>query len=73
VVAVHRHLARSPSRLFVVRLEDLAGERAPVNLPGTIDEYPNWRLRLPVPIDDLPDLPLWGQVISAVREERPRR
>jgi 4-alpha-glucanotransferase len=72
VAAVHRHLARTPSRLFAVRLEDLAGERAPVNLPGTVDEYPNWRNRLPLALEDLPDAPLWREVTAALRAERPR-
>jgi 4-alpha-glucanotransferase len=72
VTAVHRHLARAPSRLFAVRLEDLAGERAPVNLPGTVDEYPNWRRKLSVPVEDLPDQPLWRHVYAALRAERPR-
>ncbi len=72
VVAVHRHLARTPSRLFAVRLEDLVGEREPVNLPGTIDEYPNWQRRFAVELEELAGLPLWGAVIEAVRDERPR-
>jgi 4-alpha-glucanotransferase len=72
VTAVHRHLARTPSRLFAVRLEDLAGERAPVNLPGTVDEYPNWRRKLSVALENLPDQPLWRQVGAALRAERPR-
>jgi 4-alpha-glucanotransferase len=72
VTAVHRHLARTPSRLFAVRLEDLAGERAPVNLPGTVDEYPNWRRKLSVALEDLPDQPLWRQVTAALRAELPR-
>ena len=71
VAAVHRHLARTPSRLFAVRLEDVAGERAPVNLPGTVDEYPNWRRSLPIDLDDLPDRPLWHEVTAALRAERP--
>jgi 4-alpha-glucanotransferase len=72
VTAVHRHLARAPSRLFAVRLEDLAGERAPVNLPGTVDEYPNWRRKLSVTLEGLPRQPLWRQVNAALRAERPR-
>ena len=62
----------APSRLFAVRLEDLAGERAPVNLPGTVDQYPNWRRRLPIDIAALPDQPLWREVTAALRAERPR-
>jgi 4-alpha-glucanotransferase len=72
VAAVHRHLARAPSRLFAVRLEDLAGEQAPVNLPGTVDQYPNWRRKLALALDDLPEQPLWRDVCTALRDERPR-
>jgi 4-alpha-glucanotransferase len=72
VIAVHRHLARTPSRLFAVRLEDLAGERAPVNLPGTVDEYPNWRRKLSIALENLPGQPLWRQVGAALCAERPR-
>ncbi|KAA6217700.1 4-alpha-glucanotransferase [Streptomyces filamentosus] len=42
--AVHRFLARTPARLVGVWLPDLVGDRRPQNLPGTWDEYPNWRL-----------------------------
>lgn len=72
VVAVHRHLARAPSRLFAVRLEDLVGEREPVNLPSTSDEYPNWRRKLAATLEDLPRHPLFGEITAALREERPR-
>jgi 4-alpha-glucanotransferase len=72
VAAVHRHLARAPSRLFAVRLDDLVAERAPVNLPGTVDAYPNWQLRLGVDLDDLPALPLWREITALLRAERPR-
>src|SRR5262245_11749909 len=51
--AVGRYLADAPSRLLVVSIEDLLGVTEQVNLPGTIDEHPNWRLRLPVDLDDL--------------------
>ncbi len=42
-------VARADCELALVALEDLVGlEQAP-NLPGTIDEHPNWRRRLPSP------------------------
>ncbi|MEW5962561.1 MAG: glycogen debranching protein GlgX [Pseudomonadota bacterium] len=47
VEAVHRFLARTPSALAMLNLEDLAGVVDQTNLPGTIDSYPNWRRRLP--------------------------
>ncbi|WP_424934531.1 4-alpha-glucanotransferase [Amaricoccus macauensis] len=73
VVAVHRHLARAPSMLFAARLEDLAGETAPVNLPGTSDEYPNWRPRLGISIDALASSPLFRDITGALAAERPRK
>ena len=32
---------------------DALGEVRQPNLPGTVDEYPNWRIPLPVPLEDL--------------------
>jgi 4-alpha-glucanotransferase len=51
--AVARFLAAAPSRLLVISLEDLLDVTHQVNLPGTVDEHPNWRLRLPVAVEDL--------------------
>jgi 4-alpha-glucanotransferase len=48
-----RFLARTRSRLLTVSLEDLLGVVDQPNIPGTIDEHPNWRQRLPVPLDEL--------------------
>lgn len=73
VVATHRFLARAPSRLFAVRLEDLAGEMHPVNLPSTVDEYPNWRRRLGVTLEDLPQTTLFKDITAGLRAERPGR
>jgi 4-alpha-glucanotransferase len=44
VVALHRYLLRTPARLVGVWLPDVVGDPRPQNLPGTYDEYPNWRL-----------------------------
>ncbi|MCE6961517.1 4-alpha-glucanotransferase [Cereibacter sphaeroides] len=72
IVAVHRHLARAPSRLFAVRIEDMAGEVAPVNVPSTVSEYPNWRRKLGVPLEQLADTPLFRDIAGALAAERPR-
>ena len=54
-VAFHRLLARTPSRLFVVQAEDLTGALDQVNIPGTVAEHPNWRRKLAVDLEALPD------------------
>lgn len=46
-------LSRTPSRLLAVSLEDLLGVLDQPNIPGTIDEHPNWRQRLPVALDKI--------------------
>ncbi len=51
--AVTRYLADTPSRLLVISLEDLLGVQEQVNLPGTIDEHPNWRQPLPIALEEL--------------------
>ncbi|ARP86433.1 4-alpha-glucanotransferase [Bordetella genomosp. 9] len=43
-----RFVASTPSALMLVPTEDLLGVPEQPNLPGTIDEHPNWRRRLPV-------------------------
>lgn len=53
--AVTRFLARTPSRLVVVTIEDALGVIDQPNLPGTVDEHPNWRQRLPVALEDWAD------------------
>ena len=51
--AVAGFLARTRSRLLAISLEDLLGVIDQPNIPGTVNEHPNWRRRLPLPIDEL--------------------
>jgi 4-alpha-glucanotransferase len=46
VLALHRYLGRTPSLLLSLSLADAVGEVRTQNQPGTIDEYPNWRVPL---------------------------
>ncbi len=63
VGAVHRFLLRTPARLVGVWLPDTVGDRRPQNLPGTWDQYPNWRLPVadasgrPLSLEELVDSP----------------
>ncbi|HEX4660242.1 MAG TPA: 4-alpha-glucanotransferase, partial [Streptosporangiaceae bacterium] len=70
-VALYGYLARTPAALVGASLADAVGERRPQNVPGTSDQYPNWRIPLgdaegrPVLLEDLPDLPLVRAVARA--------
>jgi 4-alpha-glucanotransferase len=46
-------LARTKSRLLAISLEDLLGLIDQPNIPGTVNEHPNWRRRLPLAIDEI--------------------
>ncbi len=49
VLAMHRFLTWTPSRVLSAALTDAVGDRLTQNQPGTIDEYPNWRVPLSGP------------------------
>jgi 4-alpha-glucanotransferase len=51
--AVAGFLAKTRSRLLAVSLEDLLGVVDQPNIPGTVNEHPNWRQRLPVAIEGI--------------------
>jgi 4-alpha-glucanotransferase len=53
--AVAGYLARTPSRLVMVALEDILGVTGQINIPGTVDQHPNWRRRIPLPLEQLKD------------------
>ena len=50
---LHYFLARTASRIVSIQLEDILEVESPVNIPGTSDEYPNWRRKLPRDLQDI--------------------
>lgn len=71
--AIHVYLARTPSKLLMVQLDDMAGETHQANLPGSTTEYPNWRRRLSRSLTGLrEDLSIRSQLMS-IASERSRR
>jgi 4-alpha-glucanotransferase len=72
VLALHRFLLATPSVLIGVSLPDAVGERRAENVPGTNNEYPNWRVPLadgsglPVLMEDLGTNPTFLAVTAAV-------
>ncbi|MBR7678828.1 4-alpha-glucanotransferase, partial [Streptomyces daliensis] len=73
VKAVYRFLARTPSRMIGVWLPDALGDRRPQNLPGTWDQYPNWRLPVadasgrPVSLEELAATPRVHELFADLR------
>src|SRR5690349_441198 len=53
--AIHAYLARTPAWLVLANLEDGLEEISQTNLPGTVENYPNWRRKYASRIDNLID------------------
>jgi 4-alpha-glucanotransferase len=60
--------AQSPAALALIPLEDVLGVSEQPNLPGTIDEHPNWRRRLVKPASELLSAPVVKRRLNTLRE-----
>jgi len=69
-VAVHAFVGRTCSMLALAQLDDLAGEKVAVNLPGTDRERPNWRRRLGRPVDQVMSEPRVRAALAAMGKGR---
>jgi len=73
VNAILGYVASSPSPLALLPLEDLLALDAQPNLPGPPCGHPNWRQRLPRPIDTLFDADVRTRIAAVVHARRTRR
>jgi 4-alpha-glucanotransferase len=69
--AVVGYLAASPARMLAVALEDVLEVRDQANIPGTVDEHPNWRRKLPLDLESLREHPRLRE-IACIAAERGR-
>jgi len=67
---VHGLLACSNANLVAVQLDDVLGAVEAQNLPGTIDQHPNWRRKYAVMLEDLSDNPELCAIASIMRDAR---
>jgi 4-alpha-glucanotransferase len=70
--ALHRMLARSPALLMVLQIEDALGAIEQANLPGTIDQHPNWRRRLDQSTAELGRARRLHELAAAIASDRPQ-
>jgi 4-alpha-glucanotransferase len=71
VDAAIAHVASTPCAHAIIPIEDLAGLIEQPNLPGTIDEHPNWRRRMPDTTKALLARPDVAARIDALNATRP--
>jgi len=70
-VAVQKYLAASPSHIQLIPLEDALEISQQVNIPGTIDEHPNWLQKLPVLVEDFWQVDSVNKIAQAMQTSRP--
>lgn len=70
--AVHALLAHSNSKLLLFQMEDVFGQTEQVNLPGTVDEYPNWQRKLILDLEEWPNDERLTLHTAAIQQQRER-
>jgi 4-alpha-glucanotransferase len=63
---MHAMIASTPSLLACAALDDVMGALVQPNVPGTTDQHPNWRIRLPMSVEELPGDPDAQAVLTAI-------
>jgi 4-alpha-glucanotransferase len=68
--AVLEYLAQSEAALMEVRLEEVFGAPEQQNLPGTRQEHPNWRVKLPLTLDQMEQSPEPSRLAARLNKAR---
>jgi 4-alpha-glucanotransferase len=71
-IAVQKYLAAANSHIQLIPLEDMLEMPEQVNIPGTIDQHPNWLQKLPVLLEDFWQAPTVQKIAEVMQNERPK-
>ncbi|MBC7946104.1 MAG: 4-alpha-glucanotransferase, partial [Burkholderiales bacterium] len=69
-LAIQTFLARTPSMIMIAQLEDIGGPIEQMNLPGTTNQYPNWRRKNTLALESLSADPRYSALVNMLRHER---
>ena len=69
--AIHAYLARSSAWLVLANLEDGLEEISQTNLPGTVENHPNWRRKYASRVDKLTEDTRLRELGATLRSIRP--
>ena len=71
--SAHAYIARTPCKIVMVQPEDLFEVLEQANLPGTVGEHPNWRRKLPLPLERWSVEPRAASLAKLLADKRPLR
>jgi 4-alpha-glucanotransferase len=63
-------VGKTPAPLAMIPIEDILGQEEAPNLPGTIDQHPNWRRRMPGSVDTMLDQPQAANRLRILNQTR---
>ena len=66
--SAHAFIARTPSKLAMLQPEDVLEVLEQPNLPGTVEQHPNWRRKLPLELEHWPAEPRVAALASVMAE-----
>lgn len=71
-MAVQKYIGLTESHIQLIPIEDGLELIEQVNIPGTIDEHPNWRQKLPLDLNQIWETPSILNIQSLMNEIRPK-
>ncbi len=72
-VAAQQYLAHTPCAMHMIPAEDILQLVEQVNIPGTTEQHPNWKRKLPCDIEGFFDDQQGNEMMAAVAAIRPRQ
>jgi 4-alpha-glucanotransferase len=69
--SIHQYLARTPSWIVLANIEDIIGSRVQTNLPGTVDQHPNWCRKLDLTVEEMTQDARFERLAALLRLTRP--
>ena len=71
MAAIHLYLARTPSWVVLANVEDVLGQCAQTNVPGTVDQHPNWSRKLGRTVEEMTRDARFDALSMQLRSARP--
>ena len=68
--AIYQYLARTPSKLLLVSLDDIIGTIDQQNMPGTVESYPNWMQKIPISLEKISNDERFRSLAALLQEEK---
>jgi len=70
-ILFNQYTAKTNSAIYLIRLNDVYRQIAMDNAPGTVREYPNWRIKMDIDSDKVVSSEDFIDIMQIIKETRP--